>query len=218
MRSFGYLYLSWRKGVGYSRHIIGIIKIKPNDTTFSYILHAVEKAKNEGFTSYTEFPEITKVYSDNVIETFSQRLIKSERGDIRNFLSFWEIPLSKVEDKLYLLAYTQAWVPTDNFELLADFNPYKDLCFVTDLAGLSKTLINPDEVSVGDILTFKRVSIESDKQAVQIYKGRLLLGYIKKIHSKVFYKKGIDNFSIIIKSIEKNGILKRVFLKVHSRK
>jgi hypothetical protein len=216
MRSFGYLYLSWRKGLGHSRHIVGVIKVNSNPT-FSYIEHSVIKAKQEGFTPYTEFPDIEKQYNDNVIEIFSQRLIKSERGDIGNFLKFWEIPDNKSDDKLYLMAYTQAWVPTDNFEILADFNPSKNLCFVTDLAGLSKTKIESDQLQVGDVLKFKRVSIESDTQAVQVYKNDLLLGYIKKIHNRAFYKNGSQNFKIKVKSIEKNGVLKRVFLKVSSK-
>ncbi|MET3979174.1 hypothetical protein ABIB62_001761 [Mucilaginibacter sp. UYP25] len=217
MRSFGYLYLSWRKGFGYSRHIVGVIKIKNNATTFSYINDAVERAKKEGFTPYVEFPDLEKIYTDNVIEIFSQRLIKSERGDIGNFLKFWEIPLTKTDDKVYLIAYTQAWVPTDNFEILADFNPSKKLCFVTDLAGLSITKIDSDKLEVGDTLTFKNVSIDSDSKAVQVFKGEFLLGYIKKIHNRVFYKKGSEFLTIKVKSIEKNGVLKRVFLKVASK-
>ncbi len=115
------------------------------------------------------------------------------------------------------MSYTQAWLPTDNFEILADFNPSENLCFVTDLAGLSKTKIQSDQVEIGDILHFKKVSIESDSKAVQIFKGTLMLGYIKKIHNRVFYKNRSENFTIKVKSIEENGILKRVFLKISSK-
>lgn len=219
MHSFGYLYLSWRKGSGSSRHIVGVIKISSSKKIrFSYIQHGVEAAKLEGFLPYTEFSDLDKEYTENVLEVFAQRLVKSERADINNFLGFWEISPEKQGDKLALLAYTQAWLPTDTFEILAEFNPSKLLCFVTDLAGLSKTLIPSDQISVGDYLSYKLAPLEQDKYAVQIYKGDLLLGYIKKIHNRVFYKKGKEKLTIKVKAIEKNGIIKRLFLKVSSKK
>lgn len=218
MYDFGYLYLSWRVGFGHPRHIVGIIKIKSSGVTFSYIQDQVEQAKKEGFTPYTEFPDFSKIYTDNVIEIFSQRLIKTERGDISNFLNFWQIPASKSDDKIYLMAYTQAWVPTDNFEILAEFNPSKRLCFVTDLAGLSISQIPSGLVSIGDVLTFKRNPIAQDRYAVEVYKETVLLGYIKKIHNRVFYKNGSDNLTIKVTAIERNGIIKRIFVKVASKK
>ncbi|HEY9533660.1 MAG TPA: hypothetical protein VIQ77_03960 [Mucilaginibacter sp.] len=216
MYNFGHLYLSWRKGSGYPRHIVGIIKIKKSGINFSYIKHSVEEAKKDGFIAYTEFPEIDKIYTENVIDTFAQRLIKTDRGDISNFLNFWQIPAAKADDKIYLMAHTQAWMPTDNFEILAEFNPSKKLCFVTDLAGLSITRIPSDVVSVGDVLTFKRYPLYEDKYAVEVYKGPLFLGYIKKIHNRVFDKNGSHNLSIKITAIERNGIVKRIFVKIAS--
>jgi hypothetical protein len=217
MYKFGHLYLSWRKGSGYPRHIIGVIKIKKSGVTFSYIEHNVEEANKDGFTTYTEFPDIHKTYSENVVDIFSQRLIKTDRGDIGNFLSFWGIPVAKADDKIYLMAHTQAWVPTDNFEILAEFNPETDLCFVTDLAGLSRTKIANDKVDIGDILTLKRRPIPQDKYAIEVYKGNLLLGFIKKIHNRVFYKKGSDNLTVKVTAVERNGIMKRIFVKVTSK-
>jgi hypothetical protein len=214
MYKFGHLYLSWRKGSGHARHIIGVIKIKNSGITFSYIKHNVEEANKEGFTSYTEFPDINKTYTDNVIEIFSQRLIKTDRGDISNFLNFWSIPSAKAEDKIYLMAHTQAWVPTDNFEILAEFNPSRNLCFVTDLAGLSATKIAGDKVVVGDVLSIKRRPLPQDEYAIEVYKGTLLLGYIKKIHNRVFYKNGSNNLFVKVTAVEKNGVMKRIFVKV----
>ncbi|HCN83724.1 MAG TPA: hypothetical protein DIT07_08890 [Sphingobacteriaceae bacterium] len=215
--SFGYIYLSWRKGNGYSRHIVGVIKINSSgNSKFAYISHAVKEARSDGFTPYTEFPDLDKEYTENVLEIFSQRLIKSERGDISTFLDFWEIPHKYADDKLYLLAHTQGWLPTDNFEFLADFNPTKKACFVTDLAGLTRLSIPSDRIAINDILTFKTIPMKEDKYAVQVYKDDLFLGYIKKIHNRIFYKKTSHKLKIKVKAIEKNGILKRVFLKISS--
>lgn len=217
MHSFGYLYLSWRKGPGFSRHIVGVIKVNSSKKLrFSYISHAVDRAKLEGFIPYTEFPDVEKEYSENVLDVFAQRLIKSERSDINNFFNFWEISPKKAEDKLALLAYTQAWLPTDTFEILAEFNPTKDLCFVTDLAGLSKTMISSDLISVEDALNFKHFPMSEDRYAIQVFKGEQLLGYIKKIHNRAFHKNGSDKLTLKVKAIEKNGIIKRLFIKVKS--
>jgi len=214
MYNFGYLYLSWRKGFGHPRYIVGVIKIKKSGTTFSYIEHVVEEAKREGFTPYTEFPDIGKIYSENVIDIFSQRLIKTDRSDISNFLNFWKIPASKADDKIFLMAHTQAWLPTDNFEILAEYNPSRHLCFVTDIAGLSTTKVPSNNVTVGDQISFKKNPLPQDRYAVEVYKGPNLLGYIKKIHNRVFYKNGSENLKITITATEKNGVLKRLFVKV----
>lgn len=217
MYLFGYLYLSWRKGSGYGRHIVGVIKFKKNDAaTFSYIKNNVELAKADGFIPYTEFPDTEKTYTDNVLDIFSQRLINLERNDIGNFLKFWEIPPIKAADKIYLLAHTQAWLPTDNFEILADFNPSRKLCFVTDLAALSITKIQSDKLAVGDLLSFKKCPMDIDQYAVEIYKDDIKIGYIKKIHNRVFYKTGGDSLYVKVKAIEKNGVLRKVFLKISS--
>jgi len=198
---------------------VGVIKVSSaGRLRFSYIAHSVEAAKQEGFIPYTEFPDINKEYTENVLEVFAQRLVKSERSDFNNFLAFWEISPKSAEDKLCLLAHTQAWLPTDTFELLADFNPTDDLCFVTDLAGLSKRDIPSTAVQVGDILTYKLSAMIHDKYAVEVYKGEIFLGYIKKIHNRVFYKKGKRKLAIKVKAIEKNGIIKRLFLKISSSK
>jgi predicted thioredoxin/glutaredoxin len=57
---------------------------------------------------------------------------------------------------------------------------------------------------------------EYDKRAVKILKNNTLLGYVKIIHSCAFYKKGGENLKIKVKSIDKNGKLNRVFIKVYN--
>ena len=63
----GHIYLSWRKGQGQRRHIVGVIKKSATKgVTFAYDQKAVEKAKEEGFSPDVEFSDITKTYTDNV--------------------------------------------------------------------------------------------------------------------------------------------------------
>ena len=78
--NIGTIYLAWRKGKGSRRKIVGLIKKNATSgVRFSYIKAGVEEAQKEGFTPYVDFPDTEKVYSENVLEIFGQRLIKTER-------------------------------------------------------------------------------------------------------------------------------------------
>lgn len=216
IKEFGHIFLSWRQGAGHRRHVVGVLKKSTSHgVIFHYLQEAVEKAKEQGFIPYTEFPEIDKTYSDNVMEIFGTRLTKSERSDISDFYKFWEISEKRKEDKFYLLAHTQGFLPTDNFEFLADYHPISELKFLTDLAGVSHLKLSVEMLAIGDQLTFiKEKTNESDSKAIKVFKGSQEVGYIKKIHSNVFHKKNGDKLKIIVKTIDKNGIIKRVFVKI----
>jgi hypothetical protein len=217
-KEIGHIYLSWRQGFGTSRYIVGIIKKSATEgVRFSYISKGVEDAKKDGFTPYTEFPDTEKEYKDGVLEIFGQRIMKSERADISDFLEFWEIDKRFKDDKYYLLAHTQGLNPTDNFEFLADYNPTKSLRFLTDLAGLSVLKLPAKSLKPGDILTYSHEPDNvHDKYAVKIFKGNQHIGYIKKIHSKVFHKVHKKCFVLKVKAVEENGIIKQVFVSVYS--
>jgi len=219
VKEIGHIYLGWRQGFGKRRHIVGVLKKNATDgIRFTYIPKGVEAAKKDGFTPYTEFPEIDKLYKDNVLEFFGQRIIKSERTDISDFLDFWEIDSKYKDEKFYLLAHTQGLNPTDNFEFLADYNPIKSLRFLTDLAGLSVLRLPANFLKKGDKLTYcLEPDNEHDPDAVKVFKGDTPVGYIKKVHSKVFHKVKGKKLSIVVKAVEQNGIIKRVFIKVSSQ-
>ncbi len=216
MIEFDKIYLSWRKGQGSRRHIVGVIqKTQDGSYQFSYDQNAIAKAKEEGFGPYTEFPDITKSYNGSVLDIFAQRLIKSERPDIQSFYDFWEIEPQFIEDKFYLLAHTQGLVPTDNFEFLADYNLVPGLHFVTELAGLSSYKLSTELLSHNDLLRYELdLNNEYDNEAVKVFKGDIEIGYLKKIHCRVFRKSGAEKLKLSVKEVEKNGFLKRVFIKV----
>ncbi|MBE7660956.1 hypothetical protein [Tenacibaculum finnmarkense] len=215
MSKIGNIFLVWRKGPGARRITVG--KIKQNSshgTRFEYIQENIEKAIEEGFIPYTGFPKTDKKYNENVIEIFSQRLSKAERNDLSDFYTFWRVNPLKKTDAYYMLSQTQGLLPIDNFEFLTNFNPKKGLNFVTEIAGLTKTKIPSENVSVGDSLSFKLDTTNSfDKFAVKLYKNNQLIGYVKLIHSIVFHKRKM-NINIKVHHIEKNGILKRVFIEI----
>lgn len=217
MIKYGKIYLAWRKGRGFARHIVGEIKSDSEGISFKYLANEeLTKAQEDGFTNYTEFPNLEKIYTENVVEVFKQRLTKSERGDYDRFLSFWNIEQKKKEDTLYLLALTQGLVPTDNFEFLADFHVTKELRIVSELTGLTNNPIDASAVKVDDMLTFEKAPSEHDNKQVNLYtEGRQLVGCVKKIHSRIFYKRRSEFLKVRVKAIEKNGVLKRAFIEIY---
>lgn len=216
MSDFDKIYLSWRKGPGYGRYIVGLLDHKPDNTfVFSYDIHAIEEAKKDGFTPYTEFPDISKTYNGNVMDIFAQRLIKSERPDIQKFYDFWEIEPQFLEDKFYLLGHTQGLSPTDNFEFLADYQSSPGLHFLTELAGLTHLKLPADSLKEGDILHFKiDHGNEHDNEAVKVYKDGKEVGFIKKVHCKLFHRPGSEALRLQVKAVDKNGYIRRAFVKV----
>lgn len=216
MREIGNIYLTWRKGKGESRIPIGIIKHNVIEgVRFSYDKEKVNEAKKHGFVYYEGFPDIEKEeYRENVLEKFSQRLIKSERSDAKNFYNFWGVNIKHKDNVLYLLAYTQGLLPTDNFEFLTDFNPSKTLSFVSEITNLSQSKLPIDILDEGDVLRYELdPQNKVDKFAVKLFKGDKYLGHLKLIHNKVFHKTS-RIYPIKVHAIEKNGILKRVFVKI----
>ena len=216
MKEFDKLYLSWRKGQGSRRFIIGVLEPTSDDRyAFTYDKLSVEKAKEEGFAAYTEFPDTNKSYNGNALEIFGQRMIKSVRPDVQDFYDFWEIEPQYKEDKFYLLGHTQGLLPTDNFEFLADYNPIPGLHFLTELAGLTNYKLPPDSIKIDDVLRFEiDKENEYDSEAVKIYKADKEIGYVKKIHCRLFHKPGAEKLKLSVKAVDRNGIIKKIFIKV----
>lgn len=219
MHEFDKIYLSWRQGQGGRRHIVGVLEKKDtNSFVFSYFPDAVEKAMEFGFSPYTEFPDFNHQYNGNTLEIFAQRLTKADRPDIQSFYDFWEIEPQYRSDKFYLLGHTQGLLPTDNFEFLADYNPIEGLHFLTELAALTNLQLPSDTLTTGDELRFEiEKDNEFDPEAVKVFKGDTLVGYIKKIHCRVFHKPGAEKLKLTVKAIDKNGFIKRVFVKVERK-
>jgi hypothetical protein len=216
MKEFEKIYLSWRKGQGTRRHVVGVLE--PNmegKFSFRYITENIENAKAEGFSTYTEFPQLDKVYNGNVLEIFGQRLIRPERTDIQSFYDFWEIETKYKDDKYYLLAHTQGLSTTDNFEFLADYNPIDGLHFLTDLANISQKQLPIGTLKAGDSLDYVlEPENNKDRFAVKILKNTSEIGYVKKVHCKVFHKPGGEKLNLVVKALDQNGSIKRVFVKV----
>jgi hypothetical protein len=217
MKTLEDIYLVWRAGKGNRRLKTGIIqKDSTWEVCFNYII-SPEEASGSGFIPYTDFPDLDKTYKENVLDIFGQRLTKPDRGDIQKYYDFWEVDPKYKNDKYYLLAHTQGLLATDNFEFLASFLPEKGLSFTSEICGLSHYNVSPDAIKEGDELHWSLdVHNEYDEYAVKVFKGDIFLGYVKIIHSEAFYKQGGDSLKIKVKSIDKNGHLNRVFIKIYN--
>ena len=196
--------------------MVGVLRKNATEgVRFEYYKDNIPKASEDGFAPYVDFPDINKVYKHNVIEVFGQRLVKAERADIKKYYDFWELDMRYVDDQYYMLGYTQGMLSTDNFEFLADFHPVKDLCFVSEITGLSQRKIATDTVKVGDELSWvKESENEFDSYAIQVYKSNTLIGYVKKVHNRVFYKASKGKLRIVVKSVDQNGTINRIFIRI----
>lgn len=214
------IHLSWRKGKGSRRKIVGVLRrTATNGITFRYLKDGCEEAKKDGFNEYPGFSlKYDVVYKEDDLDIFSLRLISNDRKDNLKLLKFWEA--EGVNDKFDLLALTQGLLPTDNFEFLGLFNPAKGFKFVTDLAGLSHIELERGIIAIGDKLTYEFEYSEKaySKKAVKVFKNDIHVGYIKNIHNNIFLKLTPNTFSLTVKDIEQNGIIKNIFVLVNCNK
>lgn len=215
-KGIGHIYLAWRKGAGDRRILVGKIRRNSSGTvSFAYIPEGLKEAKEKGFVAYPDFPQEDEVYTKDVLDIFAQRLNKSEREDIKKYYDYWEIDPEMKDDKYYILAHTQGILPTDNFEFLADYNPVKEMSFVSELCGLSHLQLDSSALVEGDILRWEiEPGNEYDHHAVKLFKGDLFVGYVKKVHSLFFFKRNRTPIKVEVKSVLKNGHINRAFIKI----
>lgn len=212
------IYLIWRRGRSERRIKVGrILRNQTEGVRFMYLPEGVKEAVEKGFKMYPDFPDPNKMYQNNVLEIFSQRLNNTERSDIQKYYDYWEISPEMKNDKYYVLAQTQGLLPTDTFEFLAEYYPVKGLRFTSEICGLTKKQLPSGTLKEGDMLQWKlEPSNPYDRYAVKLYKDGKELGYVKAIHSKVFHDSKYKNFEVKVKSVEENGHINRVFISIYT--
>jgi hypothetical protein len=218
LKSIGNIFVTWRSSPGERRVSIGVIKKSATQgVTFHYNEKDLAIAEAQGFNVLENFPEKNKVYRENVIEKFGERIIKSERKDNDNFYQFWEIDTSRLDDMYYMLAMTQGLLATDNLEFLADFNPNKNTSIVSDVAGLSKIDFDISSVKEGTVVDF-RFDADNiiDTKAIELLIDGTVVGYVKQFHNRVFQKlkKLKIRPRIVVKKVISNNQKKKIFIKI----
>lgn len=214
MKAIGNIYLSWRKGPGSPRILVGIIK---NNATkgvrFMYLADGAIEARKLGFEAYKGFPDVTEVYTENVLRIFGHRILQAALPEVEDYFDFWGIDRDYKSKPYYMLAYTQGMLPDDNFEFLASFNPTKGFSLVSEISGLSHTNLPADTLSEGDKL---RVVLDPknkyDEYAVKLFKGDTEVGYVKTVHSRVFYK--AKKLQVKVHKVEQDTLTNKVFIKI----
>ncbi len=210
------IYISWRKNIGDRRLLIAMLKRSSSAKVLSFeYFKDYEEAKKQGLGEAFGFgSQADKLESDDIGQLITHRIVSKDKADKDPFLDFWEAKNKNIDDFI-VLALTQGKSPTDSFEFLADysFTRRKNIKFVTDIAGISHQKLNKEDVKEGDVLNYKiEPDNKNDKNAVVVYNGNKKIGYIKKIHNKVFFR--YPNLKITVKAIDSNGTIRQVFLKV----
>ncbi|MDZ4757677.1 MAG: hypothetical protein SGJ10_06000 [Bacteroidota bacterium] len=211
------IYISWRKGKGGNRYLIGLLERLTSGFAFSYIKEEVIKARNDGFKNYPDFSTVNfdHKYTGDLERVFSLRLMPEGRPDREQYLSFWDANNPKY-DWFDELGFTQGRLATDNFEFLAKL-PYYDnnLGFVTDIASLTHNPLPIDKVKQGDKLRFELDTNHlTDPSAVKVYKDSEFIGYIKRGHSFFFKDANRNRLRLTVKHIEKNGMVNQLYISV----
>ena len=207
------IYISWQKKTGEPRYIIAKVKRNVDGAVFSYRDIELKKAQEDGFEHLLGFKNAEKMTSKEVENLLFLRVISKDRPDRNEFLKFWGA--ENISDTFDVLAFTQGKAATDNFEFLADFSTAKakKLTFITDLAHLSHLKLPANTIKKGDVLTYqKEKNNEFDKEAIMVFLGDLKVGYIKKIHNKIFQRPQL--LKLTVKEISQNGTIKQVFVKI----
>lgn len=212
MKSIGNIYLSWRPDAQSPRILVGIIK---NNATsgvrFFYLADGAIEARRLGFEAYKGFPDVTEVYTKNVLRIFGHRVIRAALPDIEDFFKFWDINPEYKSKPFYMLAYTQGILDSDNFELLASFNPKPDFSLVTEVCELNEFSVAGLEE--GDVLSYVAERDNAhDKDAIKLLNGDVVVGYVKVIHNRVFGK--AKNLVVRVHKVEQNDKGDKVFIKI----
>lgn len=214
------IYLTWRKATGNRRFVVGKLVKDGDNYSFRYSSpEELEKARSVGFDYYPAFPDLTKIYDNDVLNTFARRLINPARSDYDKFLRYWGAENYK-NNNFAILGLTGAKLQTDTFEFIV---PHDEIPanFYTDVAGLhhcDENLLNEIKASenYGNISLKPEPENQYDPNAVKVFYKEAELGYIKIIHSACVAKAYNENKEITakIRNIIKNGSIKEILLDV----
>ena len=199
---FGKILLMWRPSNGERRINIGTISInkQTKELSFLYNNDGVEQAKNltHSFHGYPGLPlEQNKFSSEQLKEVFFCRLFDVNRNDAPEFLDFWLVDRNRLTDNIYLLAQTQGLSFSDMYEFIPQYYVSSRTSFITDIAGLSKSLFDISKLKKGDRLDFKKeIDNRFDKHAVIVTFKNEKIGYIKKGHNSIFEKKDLTKIKL----------------------
>jgi len=216
------IYLTWKKSTDCVRHIIGVLVEEKGNFIFSYIQENLEEAQKDGFSNYSAFSDTTKIYAENVLETFNRRLLNPTRRDYDTFLSYW--CANEYKGNIFaLLGLTGAKLITDNFEFIAPHLEFP-ATFYTNISWLSKAkdetreIVRASELNEINNNLSLQLDLQNtfDRNAVEILYKQERLGFLKSIHcdNVADALRANKNVSVGAKNIIRNGTIKEILLKI----
>lgn len=190
------LLLVWRAGANAqcrTRRVVAEIVKSPgtDDLTLRYTkgTRDFESAKDEGFLGYPAFDLKQSEHTHNVLDSFIRRLPPRKRDDFTNYLSRHRLPLHQSISDLALLAYTNAKLPSDGFELYPDLtNARPPFELVFEVAGFRhQDARSSDDMYIGDPIVLKsEPENPHDSFAVAVYHSGAKIGYVDRAQSPAF--------------------------------
>ncbi|WP_349507970.1 HIRAN domain-containing protein [Agrobacterium pusense] len=190
------LLLVWRSsqaGASRTRRVVAevVADAEASNATLRYLHDTPDflRAQEEGFGGYPAFNVKQVEHSKNVLDSFLRRLPPRKRGDFQRYLDGYGIPPGLRLTDMALLAYTNAKLPSDGFELYADLRqarpPFE---LVIEIAGFRhQDAVTIDDIYVGDPVKFKLEPDNAhDCNAVAVFHSGLRIGYIDKAQAPSF--------------------------------
>lgn len=190
------LLLVWRTSrtdVPRERRVVAEV-VRPrhgSDAVLRYLFGSndFESAKAEGFVGYPSFDVEQSEHSLNVIDSFVRRLPPRKRDDFNSYLERYRLSNRPELSDMALLAYTNAKLPGDAFELYPDLtNVRPPFELVTEVAGFRhQPGVSVEDIYVGDPVTLKREPDNAfDKNAIAVHHNGKKIGYIDRAQASSF--------------------------------
>ena len=200
------LLLVWRSnqaGASRTRRVVAEVLSddEASDAMLRYLHDTPDflSAQKEGFAGYPAFDPRLVEHKQNVLSSFLRRLPPRKREDFQTYLTRHGIPPNLRISDMALLAYTNAKLPSDGFELVADLRrarpPFE---LVIEVAGFRhQDLVSPDEIYVGDPVTLKSEPDNvHDRNAVGIYHSGKKIGYVDRAQAPSFQSWFSRNYNV----------------------
>lgn len=183
------LWMIWKAPISRRRFIIGELSKNEKSYYFKYINPELEAAKENGFSYFPGFNNLSETYtSNNLFTNIETRLPNPSRPDYLEILNLYNLETDSTQ--MEILRATKGRLLTDNFEFVPPFDRNNKIEF--DIAGTSHHLIEKkvrDVLRINDNLELKQEpDNKEDRYAIKILyefeNEKILLGYVPRYYSK----------------------------------
>jgi hypothetical protein len=190
------LLLVWRPnqtGAPRTRRVVAEV-VQPKERPHAVLRYLAgsedfDQATAEGFQGYPAFRVEQVEHASNVLDSFIRRLPPRNREDFYQYLQRHRLPEDSQLSDMALLAYTNAKLPSDEFELYPDLTssapPFE---LIIEVAGFR----HQDGVALGDIYAGDPVVLKPepenlyDTNAIAVFHNGKKIGHIDRAQAPSF--------------------------------